>query len=139
MSLGRLSDWVRLLRLVLKLTIMVLLIHFPRLAGFAIYYIEHVYPPLAATIIHCDNVSVMNLSTNHVQHQHTKHIKVDIPFVIGKVALGQVRVLHVLSSSQYVDIFTKGLPSMLFIDFRSKLNIRSRTPVPTTGAVRHIL
>ncbi|VFQ83556.1 unnamed protein product [Cuscuta campestris] len=46
-----------------------------------------------------------------------------------KVALGQVRVLHVPSSSQYADIFTKGLPSLLFSDFRHSLGIR---PSPVT-------
>nr|GEY27577.1 hypothetical protein [Tanacetum cinerariifolium] len=37
-------------------------------------------------------------------------------------------VLHVPSSFQYVDIFTKGLPSALFLEFRSSLNVR-RPPV----------
>ncbi|GJS47528.1 ribonuclease H-like domain-containing protein [Tanacetum coccineum] len=35
-----------------------------------------------------------------------------------------VRVLHVPSRYQYADIFTKGLPSALFEDFRSSLSIR---------------
>jgi hypothetical protein len=44
-------------------------------------------------------------------------------FVRDHVALGEARVLHVPSSSQFADVFTKGLPSPLFIDFRSSLNI----------------
>ncbi|CAA7057552.1 unnamed protein product [Microthlaspi erraticum] len=40
------------------------------------------------------------------------------------VALGQVRVLHVPSSQQYADIFTKGLPSALFNEFKSSLRVR---------------
>ncbi|GJW22143.1 ribonuclease H-like domain-containing protein [Tanacetum coccineum] len=35
-----------------------------------------------------------------------------------------VRVLHVPSRFQYADIFTKGLPSVLFEDFRSSLSVR---------------
>jgi hypothetical protein len=46
--------------------------------------------------------------------------------------MGQVRVLHVPSSRQFVDILTKGLPSPLFLDFRSSLNVRS-PPVVTAG------
>jgi hypothetical protein len=46
-----------------------------------------------------------------------KHIEIDIHFVQGKVALGQVRILHVPSSSQFADIMTKGLPTALFDDF----------------------
>jgi hypothetical protein len=37
--------------------------------------------------------------------------------------MGVVRVLHVPSLSQYVDIFTKGLPSTVFTEFRSSLNV----------------
>ncbi|GKD31544.1 hypothetical protein Tco_1242322 [Tanacetum coccineum] len=39
------------------------------------------------------------------------------------VAAGQVRVLHVPSRYQFADIFTKGLPSSLFEEFRSSLSI----------------
>ncbi|GKA16459.1 ribonuclease H-like domain-containing protein [Tanacetum coccineum] len=44
-----------------------------------------------------------------------------------------VRVLHVPSRFQYADIFTKGLPSALFEEFRSSLSVRP-PPAPTTGA-----
>ncbi|XP_071699920.1 uncharacterized mitochondrial protein AtMg00810-like [Rutidosis leptorrhynchoides] len=46
---------------------------------------------------------------------------------------GAVRVLHVPSSSQYADIFTKGLPTQLLNDFKSSLNVRTLSPVPTAG------
>ncbi|CAA7015691.1 unnamed protein product [Microthlaspi erraticum] len=81
-------------------------------------------PITTATLVYCDNVSAVYLSTNPIQHQRTKHVVIDIHFVREKVALGQVRVLHVPSSHQYADIFTKGLPSALFQDFRSSLRVR---------------
>ncbi|GKA73993.1 ribonuclease H-like domain-containing protein [Tanacetum coccineum] len=65
-------------------------------------------------------------------HQRTKHIEIDIHFVHDYVASGQVRVLHVPSRFQYADIFTKGLPTVLFLEFRSSLNVRI-SPAPTTG------
>nr|GEV68865.1 hypothetical protein [Tanacetum cinerariifolium] len=70
------------------------------------------------------------LSTNPIQHQRTKHIDIDIHFVREYVASGQVRVLHVPSRFQYANIFTKGLPTALFLEFRSSLNVR-RPPAPT--------
>jgi hypothetical protein len=39
------------------------------------------------------------------------------------VAVGEIRVLHVPSDNQFVDIFTKGLPLVLHEDFRSSLSV----------------
>ena len=81
-------------------------------------------PIRKATLVHCDNISAIYLSDNPVQHQRTKHIEMDIHFVREKVARGQIRVLHVPSRYQIADIVTKGLPRILFEDFRDS----QRTP-----------
>ncbi|GJZ44585.1 ribonuclease H-like domain-containing protein [Tanacetum coccineum] len=96
--------------------------------------LRELHTPLStATLVYCDNVSAVYMSANPVQHQRTKHIKIDIHFVRDKVADGHVRVLHVPSRFQYADIFTKGLPFQLFADFRSSLSVRA-SPAPTAGA-----
>ncbi|GJY45974.1 ribonuclease H-like domain-containing protein [Tanacetum coccineum] len=94
---------------------------------------ELLVPLHSATLVYCDNVSAVYLSSNPVQHQRTKHIEIDIHFVRGLVATGHVRVLHVPSRYQYADIFTKGLPSPLFTEFCSSLNVRP-PPAQTAGA-----
>jgi hypothetical protein len=81
------------------------------------------HPPRRATIVFCDNVCASYMSMNHVHHQRTKHTKINLHFVRDKVSLGDIKVLHVPSSSQYADIFTKGLPMTLFQDFRFSLNL----------------
>jgi hypothetical protein len=81
--------------------------------------------PSRCTLVYCDNISVVYLSTNLVQHQRTKHVEIDLHFIQEKVAIGQVHVLHVLTTSQFTDIFMKGLPSSVFNEFRSSLNIYS--------------
>nr|GEY78081.1 ribonuclease H-like domain-containing protein [Tanacetum cinerariifolium] len=48
----------------------------------------------------------------------------ELHFVRDMVKAGHVRVLHVPSHFQYVDIFTKGLPSALFEYFWSSLSAR---------------
>ncbi|GKA44659.1 ribonuclease H-like domain-containing protein [Tanacetum coccineum] len=90
-------------------------------------------PISTATLVYCDNVSAVNMSANPVQNQRTKHIEIDIHFIRDMVTAGQVRVLHVHSRYQYADIFTKGLHSALFEDFRSSLSIWP-PPAQTTGA-----
>ncbi|GJX30743.1 ribonuclease H-like domain-containing protein, partial [Tanacetum coccineum] len=94
---------------------------------------ELLVPLRTTTLVYCDNVSAVYLSCNPVQHQRTKHIEIDIHFVRDFVATGHVRVLHVPSRYQFADIFTKGLPSPLFAEFRSSLSVRP-PPAPTAGA-----
>nr|GEW75009.1 ribonuclease H-like domain-containing protein [Tanacetum cinerariifolium] len=48
------------------------------------------------------------------------------------VYCNNVRVLHVPSKFQFADIFTKGLPSALFEEFRTSLSVRC-PPAPTVG------
>ncbi|GKD53104.1 ribonuclease H-like domain-containing protein [Tanacetum coccineum] len=86
-----------------------------------------------ATLVYYDNISAIYMSANPVQHQRTKHIDIDIHFIRDMVTAGQVRVLHVPSRYQYIDIFTKGIPSALFEEFRSSLSVHP-PPAPTAGA-----
>jgi exonuclease III len=72
------------------------------------------------TLVYCDNINAVYMSSNPVQHQWIKHIEIDLHFVRDRVALGDVRVLHVPTTSQYADIFNKGLPSSVFTEFRSQ-------------------
>jgi hypothetical protein len=73
-----------------------------------------------------DNVSASYMSSNPIHHQWTKHIEIDLHFVGEKVSIGEEKVLHVPSSRQFADIFTKGLPSSLLDEFHCSLNIRPR-------------
>jgi hypothetical protein len=78
---------------------------------------------VVATLVYCDNVTDVYLSTNPIQHQRTKHVKIDLHFIRKCVAIGNVHILHVPTTSQFVDIFTKELPSSVFSEFQSSLNI----------------
>lgn len=83
-------------------------------------------PPDRATLVYCDNISATYLSNNPVQHQRTKHVEIDLHFVRDRVSLGEIKVLHVPSRFQFADIFTKGLPSALFDEFRTSLQVVHR-------------
>jgi hypothetical protein len=71
-------------------------------------------PPSWYTLVYFDNISATYLSTNPVQHQHTKHVEIDLHFVRERVTIGQVRVLHVPTTLQFIDIFTNVLTSSVF-------------------------
>ncbi|GKE99535.1 ribonuclease H-like domain-containing protein, partial [Tanacetum coccineum] len=95
--------------------------------------LRELHTPLStSTIVYCDNVSAVYLSSNPVQHQRTKHIEIDIHFVRDLVTTGHIRVPHVPSRYQYADIFTKGLPMTLFDEFRDSLSVRF-SPAQTKG------
>jgi hypothetical protein len=88
--------------------------------------LQKLHAPLTkSTLVYCDNVNAVYLSTNHIQHQRMKHVEIDLLFVRECVAIGDVRVLHVSTASQFTEIFTKGLPTSLFSKFWFSLNIRS--------------
>ena len=65
-------------------------------------------------ILFCDNLFAIALSFNHVQHQRTKHIEVDVHFVHERVSQKQLSVQFVSSQEQAIDILTKGLSAPLF-------------------------
>jgi hypothetical protein len=82
-------------------------------------------PLRRATLVYCDTISVVYMTSNLVQHQRIKHIEIDLHFVRERVAAGALRVLHVPTTSQYADISTKGLTSSAFNEFRTSLNVRN--------------
>ncbi|XP_021750246.1 uncharacterized protein LOC110715933 [Chenopodium quinoa] len=90
-------------------------------------------PISKATLVYCDNVSAIYILSNPVQHQRTKYIEMDIHFVCEKVQWGEVRVLHVPSRYQIADIFTKGLPKVLFDDLWDSFSVRQ--PLVSTAGV----
>ncbi|GKV29023.1 hypothetical protein SLEP1_g38002 [Rubroshorea leprosula] len=81
-------------------------------------------------ILHCDNISALHMTVNHVFHGRTKHVEMDYHFVREKVAFGNLVTQYVSSSSQLADIFTKPLPRTSFNELRTKLGL-SLLPRPS--------
>jgi hypothetical protein len=62
--------------------------------------LQELHAPLTkSTLIYCDNVSAIYLSTNPIQHRCTKYVEIDLHFVRKRVAIGDVHVLHVSMTS----------------------------------------
>lgn len=59
--------------------------------------------------IFCDSRSAIQISTNLVFHECIKHIDINYHFIREKVWLGLVKLLHIYTTEQQVDILTKEL------------------------------
>jgi hypothetical protein len=85
--------------------------------------LNELHSPLPkTTLVYCDNISAVYMSSNQIQHQRTKHIEIDLHFVRERVALGDVRVLHVPTTSHYLS-----LPTSSPKDFRHRYSVNSGT------------
>nr|GEU89067.1 mitogen-activated protein kinase kinase 5-like [Tanacetum cinerariifolium] len=51
--------------------------------------LRELHTPLCSTILYCDNMSLVYLSSNPVQHHRIKHIEIDIHFARDLVATGR--------------------------------------------------
>ena len=75
-----------------------------------------------ATIILCDNKSVISMAKDLILHGKTKYIKIKYHFIKEAKNDGEVSLLHCNSNDQVVDILTKPLARTRF----DKLNILMR-------------
>ncbi|GJU76683.1 ribonuclease H-like domain-containing protein [Tanacetum coccineum] len=95
--------------------------------------LRELHTPLSsATIVYCDNVSVVYLSSNPVQHQRTKHIEIDIHFVRDFGCYWAGSRLNVSFADSVCDFFSRGLPFGLLMSFMTVLCVRC-LPAPTVG------
>lgn len=67
----------------------------------------------------CNNKSTINIAYNLIQHDKTKHIKIDKHFIKKKLKQRLMCTSYIPSSCQLADILTKGLNDFIFHDFDS--------------------
>ena len=87
-------------------------------------------------MLYCDNVGAVVVATNPVMHSCSKHFELDLHFIRDHVAKGHVRISHIPSYVQLVDIFTKVDSSSKFHLFRAKLNIEDNSQLSLRGDER---
>jgi hypothetical protein len=92
-------------------------------------------PRPARPLLLCDNKSAIFLSSNPVSHKRSKHIDLDYHFLRELVVTGRIRIQHVPSTLQVVDVFTKSVSRPLFTFFRSKLRMCSNLMLSLRGGV----
>lgn len=77
----------------------------------------------------CDNISATRLALQPVLHSQMKHIAIDIHFVRDLTKKGLLRVSHVNTLDQLVDILTKSLSRLRFQLLRSKISVADGTSI----------
>ncbi|KAL4030475.1 hypothetical protein IC575_008712 [Cucumis melo] len=73
--------------------------------------------------LYCVNMSAIDISRNPVQHSRTKHIGIRHHFIRELVENKVVRLDHIRSNLQLVDIFTKPLDANTFEYLRINLGV----------------
>jgi len=80
-------------------------------------------------MIRVDNKSVIELATNPVNHERSKHIDVRFHFIREQVKEGNVELKHMESRTQAADMFTKSLPSSLFENNKMILRMKYKKSI----------
>ena len=75
------------------------------------------------TVIHCDNMSTINLTKNPIMHGRSKHINVRFHFLRELCKEGVIELKHCNSQDQVANIMTKALKIDIFEKLRSLLSI----------------
>ena len=76
-----------------------------------------------STLLLCDNLYAVYLSTNPAMHKRSKHFDTDYHYIREQVALGLIETRHIPAALQIADIFTKSLPRRAFEELRNKLGV----------------
>ncbi|PHU28911.1 hypothetical protein BC332_01004 [Capsicum chinense] len=84
------------------------------------------------TPLHADNTSAIQIATNPVYHERTKHIEVDCHYTQEAVDKGVITLPHVSSDLQIADAFTKSMAQqrhqfligkLMLLDLKHDVNI----------------
>jgi len=82
----------------------------------------HFSVPIPYTVF-CDNNYAIHIAENSTLHERTKHIELDCHIIRQKLVDDLIHLLHVSSTSQLADMFTKLLHPYTFWVITSKLDL----------------
>ncbi|GKE47083.1 hypothetical protein Tco_1478341 [Tanacetum coccineum] len=73
--------------------------------------------------LYSDSSSAIQIAANHVFHERTKHLEVDVHLIREKVQNGVIGTIKVASADQTADLFTKGHGSSQHLKLCDQLSL----------------
>ncbi|GLB33225.1 putative protein with domain of unknown function (DUF4219) [Lyophyllum shimeji] len=80
-------------------------------------------PTTTPTPICCDNTATISLSEDPLLHSRVKHVDIKYHFLRERVQSGEITVKYINTKDNVADLFTKALPSPLFLRLRPLLGL----------------
>jgi len=67
------------------------------------------FPQTTPTLLHADNTSAIQIATNHVFHERTKHVEVNYHFIQEAVDTHVISLPHISTDLQIADVLNKSM------------------------------
>jgi hypothetical protein len=71
--------------------------------------VEIGFPQTTPTLLHADNTNAIQIATNLVFHERTKHVEVNCYFIQEAVDTHVISLPHISTDLQIADVFTKSM------------------------------
>jgi hypothetical protein len=94
-------------------------------------------PQFSPTVLHADNTSAIQLATNPVFHERSKHIEVDCHSIREVVAQNVITLLHISTDIQIADVF-KSLDATTTSVYDRQIDAFRSTCINLRGVLRNV-